>query len=139
MAQAQKGDKVKVHYTGKFPDGTVFDSSEGGDPLEFTAGGTELIPGVSNAVVGMEPGQSKTVEIEPSEGYGERQEGMEQTVPRNMLPAEAKVGDPLQAQAGEQTIVVWVKELDENEATLDANHPLAGQTLVFDLEMVAVG
>jgi peptidylprolyl isomerase len=139
MAQAQKGDKVKVHYTGKFPDGTVFDSSEGGDPLEFTAGGTELIPGVSNAVVGMEPGQSKTVEIEPSEGYGDRQEGMEQTVPRNMLPAEAKVGDPLQAQAGDQTIVVWVKELDDNEATLDANHPLAGQTLVFDLEMVAVG
>jgi peptidylprolyl isomerase len=64
---------------------------------------------------------------------------MEQTVPRNMLPAEAKVGDPLQAQAGDQTIVVWVKDLDDNEATLDANHPLAGKKLVFDLEMVSVG
>ncbi len=138
MSQAKEGDKVRVHYTGKFEDGTVFDSSQGGQPLEFTAGSTELIPGFSKAVVGMAPGDSKTVTVTPEEGYGLRQEGMEQKVPRRMLPPEAKVGDPLQAQAGDQTIVVWVKELNDEEAVLDANHPLAGRTLIFDLEMVSV-
>lgn len=138
MSQAKQGDKVQVHYTGKFEDGTVFDSSQGAEPLEFTAGGTDLIPGVSKAVIGMGPGDTKSVEIPPEEGYGERQDGMEQKVPRNLLPPEAKVGDPLQAQAGDQTIVVWVKELGDEEAVLDANHPLAGRTLLFDLEMVAI-
>ncbi|KMY66301.1 peptidylprolyl isomerase [Desulfocarbo indianensis] len=138
MPQAKQGDKVQIHYTGKFPDGTVFDSSQGGQPLEFTAGGADLIPGVSQAVVGMAPGETKTVEIAPADGYGQRQEGMEQKVAREMLPPQVKEGDPLQAQAGDQTIVVWVKELGEQEAVLDANHPLAGKTLVFDLEMVSI-
>lgn len=138
MSQAKQGDKVQVHYTGKFEDGTVFDSSQGAQPLEFTAGGTELIPGVSKAVIGMAPGDSKSVEIPPEEGYGQCQDGMDQTVARNLLPPEAKIGDALQAQAGDQTIVVWVKELNEEEAILDANHPLAGKTLIFDLEMVAI-
>jgi len=138
MSQAKQGDKVQVHYTGKFRDGTVFDSSEGAQPLEFSAGSSELIPGVSKAVIGMAPGDTKTVEIPPEEGYGQRQDGMEQTVPRNLLPAEAKIGDALQAQAGDQTVVVWVKELGDEEAILDANHPLAGRTLFFDLELVAV-
>jgi peptidylprolyl isomerase len=138
MSQAKQGDKVQVHYTGKFEDGSVFDSSQGAQPLEFTAGGTDLIPGVSKAVIGMAPGEAKSVEIPPEEGYGQRQDGMEQNVPRNLLPPEAKVGDPLQAQAGDQTIVVWVKELGDEEAVLDANHPLAGRTLFFDLEMVAI-
>jgi peptidylprolyl isomerase len=138
MSQAKQGDKVKVHYTGKFRDGTVFDSTQGAEPLEFTAGSSELIPGVSNAVIGMAPGDAKTVEIPPEEAYGQRQEGMEQKVPRNLLPSEAKIGDALQAQAGDQTIVVWVRELGEEEAVLDANHPLAGRTLFFDLQMVAI-
>ena len=138
MSQAKQGDTVQVHYTGKFEDGTVFDSSQDAQPLEFTAGGTELIPGVSKAVIGMAPGDTKSVEIPPEEGYGQRQDGMEQTVPRNLLPPEAKIGDALQAQAQDQTIVVWVKELGEAEAILDANHPLAGKTLFFDLEMVAI-
>jgi FKBP-type peptidyl-prolyl cis-trans isomerase 2 len=138
MSQVKQGDKVQVHYTGKFEDGTVFDSSQDAQPLEFTAGGTELIPGVSKAVIGMVPGDTKSVEIPPEEGYGQRQDGMEQTVPRNLLPPEAKIGDALQAQAQDQTIVVWVKELGEEEAVLDANHPLAGKTLFFDLEIVAI-
>jgi peptidylprolyl isomerase len=138
MPQAKEGDKVQVHYTGKFEDGSVFDSSQEGQPLEFTAGSTELIPGVSKAVIGMAPGEAKSVEIPPEEGYGQRQDGMEQTVARNLLPQEAKIGDALQAQAGDQTIVVWVKELGDEEAILDANHPLAGKTLIFDLEMVGI-
>lgn len=138
MSQVKQGDKVQVHYTGKFEDGTVFDSSQDAQPLEFTAGGTELIPGVSKAVIGMAPGDTKSVEISPEEGYGQRQDGLEQTVPRNLLPPEAKIGDALQAQAQDQTIVVWVKELGEEEAVLDANHPLAGKTLFFDLEIVAI-
>jgi len=139
MSKAAKGDKVTIHYTGKTQDGNVFDSSQGGDPLQFTVGSGELIPGVNNAVEGMSVGESKTVEIAPQDGYGQRQDGLEQRVARNMLPAEAKEGDPLRAQAEGQEIIVWVKELGEEEAVLDANHPLAGKTLVFDLELVSVG
>ncbi len=136
MAAVKQGDTVTVHYTGKFEDGDVFDSSSGGEPLKFTAGGQEVIPGVSNAVVGMNTGDSKTVTVSAEEGYGERQEGLLQKVPRAQLPPEVKVGDPLQAQVEGNNFIFWVKDLDEEFATLDANHPLAGKTLVFELELV---
>lgn len=137
MGVAKTGDKVKIHYAGKLEDGTVFDSSEGGEPLEFAAGSEDVIPGVSNAVVGMEPGESKTVELSEEEGYGQAFPGYEQQIDRKELPEKIRVGDRLRADAEGKTIVFWVKELDEESALLDINHPLAGQKLVFDIEMVS--
>lgn len=140
MGAAKLGDQVKVHYTGRLEDGTVFDSTQDRAPLEFTAGGSEVIAGVSRAVIGMQPGESKTVEVAAEDGYGPRQPGLEQRVPRTLLPEGVKVGDPLHAKVGDEnrTIVVWVMELGEDSAVLDANHPLAGHTLTFDIELVSV-
>lgn len=138
MDQVTTGDVVAIHYTGRLSDGTVFDSSSDGDPLEFTAGGSELIQGVSQAVLGMERGEKKTVTIEPQEAYGPRQPGLEHRVPRSSLPDGAGVGDRLSATAGDQTIPVWITELSDEAAVVDANHPLAGKTLTFDIELVSV-
>ena len=138
MSVAKLGDRVQIHYTGRLEDGTVFDSSEGRAPLEFTAGGQEVIPGVAQAVVGMQQGESKTVVVSPGEAYGVRAPGLEQRIPRTLLPEEVQVGDRLQAKVGEQVILVWVKELGEEFGVIDANHPLAGQTLTFDIELVSV-
>ena len=138
MATAKKGDNVQVHYTGRLPDGTVFDSTDGRDPLAFEAGGEEVISGVSEAVVGMEEGQEKTITLPPEQAYGPHRPELEQKVPRKALPDDIKVGDRLQAQAGEQEILVWVKELGKEHGLVDANHPLAGMTLVFDLKLVGI-
>ncbi len=138
MTQASQGDVVRVHYTGRFEDGKVFDSSADRDPLEFVAGGRQVIPGVSNAVVGMEEGEKKTVTVSPDEGYGERNPSLRQSVGRDQLPDEVQEGDQLRAVQGNQEIPVWVRELKDDAAVIDANHPLAGQTLVFDLELVDV-
>ena len=138
MAQAKQGDRVQVHYTGRLADGNVFDSSREREPLEFEAGSEELIPGVSMAVIGMEEGEQRTVTVPPAEGYGERKEELMQQVPRNILPDEVKVGDPLRAQAEDREIQVWVRELTDEHGIIDANHPLAGETLEFELELVSV-
>ena len=139
MSEVKSGDMVEIHYTGKFEDGSVFDSSEGREPLKFSAGSAELIPGVSQAVLGMNVGDSKTVSVPPEQGYGQREEGLDRQVPRESLPEQAQVGDPLQAEVGEQMVLFWVMELDDEFAVVDANHPLAGKTLVFDIELVSVG
>jgi peptidylprolyl isomerase len=138
MTQASQGDTVRIHYTGRFEDGRVFDSSVDRDPLEFTAGGRQVIPGVSNAVVGMEEGEKKTVTISPEEGYGDRNPALQQTIARDQLPDQVQEGDQLRAIQGNQEIPVWVRELGDDSAVIDANHPLAGQTLIFDLELVSV-
>lgn len=138
MSEVQNGDSVKVHYTGRFEDGDVFDTSSGRDPLSFVAGSDELIPGVSNAVLGMKVGDKKTVEVEPEQGYGTRDPQLAQKVPLDQLPEGVEVGTQLAAQAGEQTFPVWVIEIGESEAVVDANHPLAGRKLIFDLELVSI-
>ena len=138
MSVTKLGDRVQIHYTGRLEDGTVFDSSEGRDPLEFSAGGQEVIPGVAQAVIGMQQGESKTVVVSPEEAYGVRTPGLEQRIPRTLLPEEVQVGDRLQAKVGEQIILVWVVELGEEFGVIDANHPLAGQSLIFDIELVFV-
>ena len=138
MAEAKKGDRVEIHYTGRLPDGTVFDTTEGRNPLAFEAGGEEVIPGVSAAVIGMSEGEEKTVTLLPEHAYGPHRPELQQKVPRNALPDNVKVGDQLQAQAGDQQIQVWVKELDDEHGLVDANHPLAGTTLIFDLKLVGV-
>ena len=142
MAQAKHGDTVKVHYTGKFDDGTVFDSSTGRDPLEFTIDQGQVIPGFEEAVVGMNLGESKIVTIPSDQAYGPRREEMVVQVEKNQLPEDVKpeVGDRLQlVQADGQAFIVEVTDIDDSNVTLDANHPLAGKDLVFEVELVEVG
>lgn len=138
MSAVKEGDRVEIKYVGKMPDGEVFDQSEEGSPLAFTAGGQEVIPGVSNAVLGMNKGESKTVEIPPDQAYGEHKPGLEQRVPADQLPPGVQQGQPLKAMVEDQEIIVWITELGDEFAVIDANHPLAGRTLVFDLEVVSV-
>lgn len=133
MAQVTSGDLIDVHYTGKLEDGTVFDSSQGGEPLTFVAGGEDLISGFSQAVVGMEAGASKTVKLEPADAYGERRDELLQKVPTEALPDDTSVGDRLQASTDHGDVTVQVVSIEGEEAVLDANHPLAGQTLVFEI------
>lgn len=138
MGVTKLGDRVQIHYTGRLEDGTVFDSSRDREPLEFTTGGSEVIPGVDQAVLGMQAGESKTVVVSAEDAYGAHKPGLEHRVPRSMLPDGVQVGDRLQAVVGEQSILVWVTELGDEFGVLDANHPLAGQSLTFDIELVSV-
>lgn len=141
MGQARRGDTVKVHYKGSFEDGTVFDSSDGRDPLEFTIGQGQVIPGFEDAVVGMSPGEQKRETIPAERAYGERQEDLVFNVGRDQLPPgmEVVIGDTLQVGFGDgHTAAVQVMEIGDDSLTLDANHPLAGRTLLFDLELVSI-
>lgn len=141
MAQAQQGDKVKVHYTGKLDDGTIFDSSAGRDPLEFTVGSGQVIPGFDSGVAGMNVGDSKTVTIPSLEAYGPHHEEMVITVDRGEFPPEITpaIGDQLQMrhETG-QIVMVTVAEVGDANVILDANHPLAGKDLTFDIQLVEV-
>lgn len=138
MATAKNGDTVKVHYTGKLENGTVFDSSEGRPPLEFKIGEKKVIPGFENGVIGMEEGQSKNITIPKDEAYGDRREELTQQISRKQIPPsiEPKVGQRLQMQQPDgQAFEVVVSALDDESVTIDANHPLAGETLHFDIKL----
>ena len=143
MAQAAtQGDTVKVHYTGTLEDGTVFDSSRQRGPLEFTIGEGQILPKFEQAVTGLEPGQTAQTTIVAAEAYGERQEERVVAFPREKLPEgmEPQVGQKLQMQGeGGQTTVVTVTDTSDDQITLDANHPLAGQDLSFEIELVEIG
>jgi len=139
MAAIQNGDKVAIHYRGTFESGEEFDNSEGREPLEFTAGSEELIPGMSKAVIGMQKGEKKTVTIPPEEAYGPRNEEMEIKVERGQLPEGVDVGAMLGLSTPEGQMHAVLVELAQDHAILDANHPLAGKTLIFDLEVVSIG
>ncbi|HNP63352.1 MAG TPA: peptidylprolyl isomerase [Woeseiaceae bacterium] len=141
MSQAKSGDTVKIHYTGTLADGTQFDSSAGRDPLEFALGSGQVIPGFDSAVDGMAVGDSKTVDIPPEEAYGQRHEQLIQQVPKSALPEEMEpeAGMQLQSQSPDGQIMnLVVTEVAEETITVDGNHPLAGQTLTFDIELVAI-
>lgn len=141
MAEASPGDKVKVHYTGRLPDDTVFDSSEGRNPLEFTIGAGEIIPGFEQAVTGMRPGEEKTATVAADEAYGERREDLLLTLERDRLPEgmDPEVGERLQLRArGGEPFDVVVAEVGDEDLTVDANHPLAGQELTFDIRLVEI-
>jgi peptidylprolyl isomerase len=141
MAQAKEGDTVKVHYTGKLEDGTVFDTSEERAPLEFTIGNGQIIRGFEQAVVGMEPGEAKTATIPPEEAYGPHREDMTLTVDRGQFPEEInpEPGQQLQVQQPDgRAAVVTVSDVSESTVTLDANHPLAGQPLTFEIRLVDI-
>ena len=141
MNTAKAGDTVRIHYTGKLEDGTRFYSSEGRDPLEFSLGGGQVIPGFDNAVEGMSVGEKKSVTIQPEEAYGPRRDQLIQDVPRDQLPDDMApaVGMELQARnENGQVMRFAVTAVDDTSITVDGNHPLAGKPLDFDIELVAI-
>lgn len=141
MSQASTGDKVKIHYTGTLADGSQFDSSEGRDPLEFQLGSGQVIPGFDKAVEGMAVGETKSVTIPPEDAYGPRNEQAIQSVPKSALPPDLEPveGMSLQAQSqNQQPIQLTVVAVEEDSITVDANHPLAGQSLNFEINLVAI-
>ena len=141
MTQAKSGDTVRVHYTGSLNDGTQFDSSIGREPLEVKLGSGAVIPGFDAALQGMSVGESKTVTIPSDQAYGERRQEALQEHPRAALPAELdlQVGMQLQGQTQDgQRLLLTIAEISEETVLLDANHPLAGEDLTFDLELVEI-
>jgi peptidylprolyl isomerase len=141
MSQAKPGDIVKIHYTGTLDDGTQFDSSSGREPLEFEIGSGKVIPGFEKAVEGMAVGENKSVNIPPEEAYGPRHDQMIQDVPRTALPddLEPVEGMALQAQGQDgQVINLTVTAVQDESITVDGNHPLAGQALNFDIELIDI-
>ncbi|GGH23582.1 hypothetical protein GCM10010973_09560 [Cribrihabitans marinus] len=141
MTEVKSGDTVAIHYTGTLRDGQTFDSSEGRDPLAFEVGSGQIIPGLDAAMPGMEVGDKKRVEVECQEAYGPVNPEARQAVPREGIPDEIplEIGSRLQMQSPDgQAVPVTVVEVDEATVTLDANHPLAGQDLIFDIELVSI-
>ncbi len=141
MAQAKKGDTVKVHYTGTLDDGTMFDTSAEREPLKFTIGEGQVIPGFDNALIDMVPGDVRITVIPAGEAYGEHSKELVTDVDRERFPAdlELEIGQQLQVGLadGEQAVVMIV-DLTDTSVTLDANHPLAGQQLTFEIELVEI-
>ena len=141
MAQARDGDLVRVHYTGRLDDDTQFDSSVGRDPLEFTVGAGMVIPGFDEMVRGMEPGDTRTTRIPADQAYGDAREEMKLTLTRGQLPPEfnPEVGQQiyLEGQDG-QPVAARVLEADASRVVVDANHPLAGEALTFEIELLEI-
>ena len=141
MAQAKSGDTVKVHYTGTLDNGTVFDSSADREPLKFTIGQGRLITGFENAVVDMNPGETKTVKIPSESAYGPHREDMLLRVNRSEFPEglEPKIDQKFQVRnANGDNAVVTVVAIDGDDVTLDANHPLAGENLTFEIQLTEI-
>lgn len=141
MSQAKSGDTVRINYTGTLTTGETFDSSEGRDPLEFVVGSGQIIPGLDAAIPGMAVGDTKKVEVPCAQAYGETNPDARQAVPRGEIPDNIPLdpGTQLQMQTPQgQVVQVVVAEVTDEEVTLDANHPLAGKDLVFDIEMVGI-
>ena len=141
MAAAKDGDKVKVHYKGMLDDGSVFDTSEGRDPLEFTIGGGDMIPGFEDGVKGMEKGGKKTIKIPCGEAYGPIHPEAIADIKRTDFPADFKpeAGQQLQFANDEgQLLLATIISINDDKVTIDANHPLAGKDLTFDIELVSI-
>jgi FKBP-type peptidyl-prolyl cis-trans isomerase 2 len=135
----KNGDKVKVHYTGTLDDGTVFDSSEGKEPLEFVIGQNQVIPGFENGIKAMKLNEEKTIKIKPSEAYGESNEKLIVRIPKDKFPPEVQVNGRLILKGPQgQQIPAVVKEIMETEVLIDLNHPLAGKELNFKVKVIAI-
>ena len=142
MAQAKTGDAVKVHFNGFLGDGTLFGSSRGNEPIELTIGEGKLIPGFESAVIDMEEGDKKTVTIPPEDAFGLYRKNLVTTVNKSKIGSdvEPEVGKTLIFRGGEdQNVTATVRDVTENEVTLDANHPLAGKELTLEIELLEVG
>jgi peptidylprolyl isomerase len=141
MAQAKTGNHVRVNFTGKLDDGTVFASTMNDEPIEFTLGENEVLPAIEDAVEGMEPGDTKSVRIAAEDAFGVRREDLVQEIPKASLPddMDIEVGQQLWVdELDEEPIAVSVVDISDATVTIDANHPLAGEDLIFDLEVVDV-
>ena len=141
MAQARTGNHVRVNFTGKLNDGTVFATSMDDQPIEFTMGRNEVLPAIEGAVEGMEPGETKTVRIVAEDAFGLRREELVQGIPRASLPEnmELEIGQQLWLdKTDDEPVAVSIVDVSDATITLDANHPLAGEDLFFDLEVVDV-
>ncbi len=141
MSQAKSGDTVRVHYTGKLDDGTVFDSSAGSEPIEFVIGDHQVIPGFEDGVAGMAVGEAKTITIPFEQAYGAYDEGLLLEVPRAQFPDNItpEVGEALQLRQPDGDVVtVVISDVSDEAVTLDANHPLAGENLTFDLQLAEI-
>ncbi len=139
MAQVKNGDSVKVHYTGKLEDGSIFDSSEGRSPLAFKVGAGQMIKGFDRGVVGMVLNEKKSISVSPEDGYGHINNDLVIEISRDTVPSDLKLEKGLKLQMTQQNgrpVVVTVTDLNEEKVTLDANHHLAGKTLIFDVELV---
>ncbi len=142
MSQAKQGDTVKIHYKGTLEDGSVFDSSEGREPLEFTIGSGQVIPGFEEAVLDMAVGDKKNVNIPEDKAYGPRNDQMVMEIPAAQVPADLnpEVGQQLQMGGPDgQVVVVTVVDVTDEHVKIDANPPLAGKELIFDIELVEIG
>jgi peptidylprolyl isomerase len=140
-SEARNGDTVQVHYTGKLADGTLFDSSVGREPLEFTLGAGQMIPGFEKAVFGMKVGEKKTVTIPADEAYGPYRDDLVVEISREKLPSDMtpEVGQQLVMRQPDGTeIVVVITAVSDETVTIDANHPLAGKELTFEIELVKI-
>jgi FKBP-type peptidyl-prolyl cis-trans isomerase 2 len=135
----ENGTIVNVHYTGKFTDGEIFDTSEGRGTLRFEIGSGQIIPGFENALVGKNVGDKITVNIQPEEGYGLVMEDLFVKIDRERMPENVEVGQILQATNDDSTTNVVVREVHDTHVVIDGNHPLAGKELVFDIEVVSLG
>ena len=135
----KSGDKIKVHYTGTLNDGTIFDSSERRDPLEFTIGNNEVIAGFENGVKDMKLNQEKTITINPKDAYGEKNQQLIISVPRDKFPPKIEVGGRLILKGPQgQNIPAFVNEVNENNVVVDLNHPLAGKELTFKIKVIEI-
>lgn len=141
MSQVKDGDTIKIHYTGRLDDGTIFDTSQDDEPLEFTVGKNEVIVGMEEAVLGMQPGDEKTITIASENAYGPYHEEMVVVVGRNEFPEDMEIEVDQQLSVvveDDQTVIVTVTEITDETVTLDANHPLAGEDLTFDIQLVEI-
>ena len=141
MAQAKNGDTVKVHYTGKLDDGSVFDTSADREPLQFTIGEGQIIPDFEKAIIGMNPGDTKNIQIPSDNAYGPHDEERVMVVDRSEFPEDLKpeVDQRLQVrQSDGQVFAVTVTDVSESKVTLDGNHPLAGKDLTFDIQLTEI-
>lgn len=134
----ESGDTVRIHYSGRLEDGSTFDTSAGREPLEFVVGEQQVIVGLDVEVLAMQEGESRTVTVSPEQAYGHREPGLERTVDRSQLPEDVTEGSMLRANIGGRDTILHITQLNDDTAVLDANHPLAGHTLTFDVELVSV-
>jgi FKBP-type peptidyl-prolyl cis-trans isomerase 2 len=141
MAQVQNGDHISINYQGSLEDGTVFDSSDGREPLEFTVGEHQVIPGVEEAVKGMDVGETKTVTVSSEQAYGPHMDQLVQTIERSRIPEHVtpEVGKQLMVRDDQgRTLTLQITDVSDETVTLDANHPLAGKTLTFTIKVVDI-
>lgn len=140
MSQVKQGDRIRVHYIGRLEDGSEFDSSTGREPLEITVGENDVIAGFEHAVIGMTVGERKTITVPPDQGYGPRRDEMVQKIDRSTIPEglELELGAALEASGEDTMLTLTVVKIGEKTVTLDANHPLAGKDLTYEIELVAI-